>query len=847
MTVAFTLRAALVRWRRLLASAVTVAFGVAMVSGALIFTDTTHAVFQRLFARQDGGAQLIVAARQLAGTGAASGGAATQTPGAPAIPPRLIRAIGQLRGVRAVAGELIAPVTIVGANGHALSVSPPAVAMSALPSPFDGSRYQSGAAPRTRRQIAIDAVTAAQQHWRVGDRVAIVSGQPAARFIISGIASLGAGGAQRFVIVSRATARQLYGTADVSQVDIATAPGVDRASLAATIARRLPSGLVLERRGTQVQAAVDRVATAFGTLDGGLLAFAIVAVLIGALVIFNTFATTATGRRRELALLRALGATRVQVLGASLLEALLIGMLGAILGVIAGPFVALAVRALFTDVTHAPLSVGVRPLALGVAVGIGVSLLAALAPAVSASRAAPVEALRNSQGALSRGRPVISMLLRLGVSAGLGAGGLILTLGAAGDQSQRLSSAAIGEALMLAAALLATPLAVGVCARLTSLRRGDPILELARSQALAQRGRVALSASSLMIGVALALVLSVYAAGLRAATSRAVDQTVLGDIVVESADAARPIPAASIRAVAAVPDLGGVSALKTVTGRLAGAGAVQVAGVDPTSWREVYRFRWRAGGPAAFTGLAPGQALVEFDTARAAGLRQGSLLRLRAPDGRPLALRVAGIYRDGGLLKGIVVPLSYFGATFAQPQLQDVFVKLSGSVSAAVAIAALRHALARFPGVVVADQRQLAAQLAANITSVVDLLDALLALAVLMSLLGIGGSLSLGVQTRSGELGTLRALGMTPAQARALVRDESLLTALIGGVGGIALGLVLAVCLAHALAPDGFVFAFPWAALGGAVAATLIAGLGAAAWPGRRAAQVPMLAAISYE
>ncbi len=851
MTAAFTLRALLARWPRSLVTALTVAFGVAIVTGALVFTDSTHAAYTRLFSAADRGAQLIVSARQSAGTRVAGGANAAQTSGSPAIAPTTVRAVRDVHGVAAAAGQIIAPATIVGADGRPLDASPQTVAISKLGAPFTGVVYASGAAPRHADEVAIDAATAAQQHWQVGDRVRILTAQPVARFTISGIASFGASGGERFVVLTPDAAHRLYATPDVSQVDVALAPGADLARVAQQIAARLPAGLTVQSQVTQVQAAVSRISSAFTTLSDGLLAFAVVAVLIGALVIFNSFASSATQRQRELALLRALGATRLQVVAAGLVEALVIGALGAIIGVIAGPFVALAVRGGFAGagvgVASGGLSISARALGVGLAVGILVSLLAALAPALAARRATPIEALRVSYGARGRRRPVLFTLLRLGVSTGLGAGGLILTLSAGGDRDHRLAVCGVGAGLMLAATLILAPLAVASLGWLSSRRGGDPIFELAREQALVNRGRTALSASSLMIGIALALVVSVYVAGLRSATRAAIRATVVGDVVVESQDAAQPIPAASVRAVVAVPDLSAVSSLKTLTARVAGAGSVQVAGVDPTSWPEVYRFVWQRGDAASIAHLSAGQVLVEADTARAAGLSVGSRLALTTPTGRRLTLRVAGIYRDAGLLKGIVVPLAYFDARFNQPELQDVFVKLSGSVSRGVAVTALRRSLARFPGVVVRDQRQLAARLAANVTNVVDLLYALLVLAVLMSLLGIGGSLNLMVQTRSGELGMLRALGMTPRQAGALVRDESLLTALVGGLLGVALGLLLSLAVIHALAPEGFSFAFPWLALAGSVLAVALAGFVAALAPARRAGRLPMLAAITYE
>jgi putative ABC transport system permease protein len=851
MTLAFTLRAVIARWPRLAMSALTVAFGVAIVTGTLVFTDSTHAAYQRLFRGADRGAELIVSARQAPGTGAASGAEAAQTPEAPSIRADVIAQIRRLPGVTAAAGQIIAPATIVGADGRSLDSSPQTVAMSALPTPFAGAHYRAGGPPAGPDAVAVDARTAAQQHWRVGDTVSVATAQPAQRFQLSGIATLGSTGGERFVIFTAAEAKHLYSTALYSQIDVAAVAGANLNALAIQISRRLPVGLVVQSQASQVQTAVSRVSSAFSTLDDGLLAFAVVAVLIGALVVFNTFASTATQRQRELSLLRALGATRGQVLGASLIEALVIGALGALLGVIAGPFVALAVRGLFggagVGVPAGGLSVGAAAVGIGLGVGIVGSLLAALAPALRARRAAPVEALRTSYGAPGRARPVLWTLLRLGGSAGCGAGGLVLTLGASGDQDRRLALCGVGGGLVLVGALLAGPLVVAGFVAVTRLRRRDAIFTLARDQALMHRNRTALSASSLMIGVTLALVVTVYVSGLRNATATAIHQTVLGDVVIESQNAAQPIPAASVRAVAAVPDLAAVSTLKTVTARARGVGSVQIAGVDPTSWPEVYRFDWVDGRAATLSALNPGQVLVEADTARAAGVSVGAQLHVTGPTGQRLVLTVAGIYRDSGLLKGITVPLDFFDDEFNQPQLQDIFVKLSGSVSQTVALTALRRALARFPGVVVRDQRQLAARLAANVTNVSDLLYALLALAVLMSLLGIGGSLNLSVQTRAGELGMLRALGMTPGQARALVRDESVITALVGGGLGVGLGLLLSVCVTHALSPEGFTFAFPWLAVAGSAVAVVLAGVGAAVAPARRAARTPMLSAITYE
>ncbi|WP_249010904.1 FtsX-like permease family protein [Conexibacter sp. DBS9H8] len=853
MTRAFTFRALLTRLPRLALSALTVAFGVAILTGALVFGASTRAAYHQLFTRADGAAQLIVSPREPPGTGLAGTGQAAETPSAPAIGPTTVAAIAAVPGVADAAGQLIAPATIVGANGRPLASSPATVAMSVLPRALGALTYRAGHAPTNRGEVAVDAATAAQQHWRVGDAITITTGAPAARFRISGITAVGAGGGERIVLFTADEAARLYQTRSVSQVDIRLGPGVSVPIATALIGARLPADLTVQSLAGAVSGVVARVSTAFSTLSGGLDGFSAVALLIGALVIFTTFATTASDRREELALLRALGATRTQVLVSGLLDAAVIGLLGAILGVLLGPLIALAIHAGFaaagTDVPDTPLRYTAAAVGIGLGAGVLLCLLAALGPALAARRAAPVQALQASRGAGASGRRRwLAHIARAALAAGTLAAGVLITLGAGGDLRERLVGAGVGAALILAGGLAAGPVTVrAVVALAGGFRRRDPIVALARAHTAANSRSVALGGSSLMIGITLALVLSVYVAGLRSASATAIRQTVIGDLAIESAGGAAPIPASSVRAVAAVPDLAAVSALKTLTAQLPGAGSVQVAGVDPTSWPAVYRFHFQPGASASLAALAPGEALIEADTARAAHLRVGSRFTITGPQGQNVRLRVAGIYRDAGLLGGITVPLAFFDQVFVQPQLQAVFLTLTGSVSESVALTALRHALTRFPGVVVRNERQLAARQAANVTNVVDLLDALLVLALVMSLLGIGGALNLSVRARAGELGTLRALGMTPAQAAALIRTESALTALAGGVGGLILGTGLAVCLSHALAPEGLSFHVPWLAGAGALLSIVLAGGLAAIGPARRAARVSMLAAVTYE
>jgi putative ABC transport system permease protein len=261
----------------------------------------------------------------------------------------------------------------------------------------------------------------------------------------------------------------------------------------------------------------------------------------------------------------------------------------------------------------------------------------------------------------------------------------------------------------------------------------------------------------------------------------------------------------------------------------------------------VYRFAWISGSSTAFANLGVDDVLLEQDTARAARLAAGDHTTLLTGGGQRVPVTVRGIYRDPGLLRGAVVPAAEFAVLFHQPRLEDVFVKLGPGASRPAALAALRTGLRQLPGVVARPQAQLASQVENRVFAVVGLFYALLALSLVMSLAGIAGTLSLSVHEGTHELGLLRALGMSAAQARSLVRDLSLMSATVGTLTGAVLGLVLGWALTRALAPEGLVFAFPGVALAAGVGVGLAAGLLAAVPPARRVSRLDILSAIAYE
>jgi putative ABC transport system permease protein len=841
-----TLRSLLTRRRRAALSALAVLVGVAMISGAYVFTDTIRAALRDVLGTQARGAQVIVEGRQ---------GLYSATNPPASMPASLAARIARLPGVAAAQGQITDFATVVGRDGKVVKrTGAPTLAISYLPAPFGGMRFVAGGPPNRPSEVALDAATAAREHYRVGDLVPIVTGEPVRRFRIAGLARLGSAtiGGATFAVFDLKTAQALYGKQDqLDAIYVAAANGMPPQTLQREIAPLLPPGLVADTAGSAVDADISQLSDQLQILTGGLRAFGFIALLVGALVILSTFALTVAQRARELALLRALGATQAQLLRSVVAEALAIGGLASVAGVAAGLAAALgmqaALKAAGIDVPSAPLTLEPRTIAIGIAVGVGVTIVASLAPAARATSVSPMEALRGSD-ARDGGRwgawPAVGTALLL---AFVGAG---VAFSASGSSGARLAAATVGAVMFVVAAVLLTPLVVPVVARAVAWpleRRGRIVPRLARENAIRTPGRTAITASSLMIGLALVLFVWVYVGGVRTATRHAIARTFTADYAIGSADGASPIPAASARAIAFVPDVLASSSVKTAAAQVAGAGRVTAAGLDTTSFGQVYNFDWVGMRRGDLTTLGPGDVLLERDTARAAGLRVGGPVRVTSPDGVGATLTVRGIYSDHALLRGLALPLQAFDQLFHQDRLQQVLVKLAPGADPLAAGARLEQALSDLPGVVVRSERQLADEASGRVNGILVLFYALLALSGVMALLGILGALTLSVHERTRELSLLRALGMTPAQAHALIRDESLITAAIGTLTGAALGLALGWVISRALSSEGIVFAVPWPQLGLLAALGLLVGVLAALPPARRAARIDLMTALTYE
>jgi putative ABC transport system permease protein len=770
------------------------------------------------------------------------------------VPASLVNRIRALPGVAAAEGQVSDVATIVGRDGQVVKNSgPPTLAMSYLSSPFSGVQFVRGSPPAGPGQVALDEATATREGYRVGDSVPIVTGQPSQRFAISGIARVGNGptAGASFAIFDLKTAQALFDKrGELNTIYVAGSTGTPPATLEREIGPLLPSGIVVQTTAQEVNADLRQVDDQLGVLTAGLEAFGFIAVFVGAFVIAGALSITLAQRAHELALLRALGATRGQVLGAVLLDAAAIGSVASAAGLFSGLGAAYLIGAVLVAAgVHVP-STGVvlepRTLALSLGVGLLVTVAAGLLAATRATSASPIEALRASEGPTTW-RPGV---LVTGVVALMAVVGALLAFVSFESRHDRVTASAIGAVLLALAAMLLTPLVVPRLARAAAwpLERGGRILgRLARENTTRTPVRTAVTASSLMIGLALVLFVSVYVGGVRTSTQQAIDRTFSADYAIVNQDGSGSIPAASARSVAGVPGVIAVSSVKRATAELAGTGQLNAAGIDPTSIGQVYRFNWVGRQHAALSDLGPGDVLLERDTARATRLHVGQQVQVASPSGLRANLVVRGIYTDRALLSGLALPFDEFDQLFTQGRLQQVFVKLAPDADRASTLVQIRTALGGLPGAVVRSEQQLKAQASARAGRIVALFYALLALTAVLALLGLANATALAIHERTRELGVLRALGMTRRQARRLIRDESVITAAIGTIIGATLGIVISWLVTRALTADGITFSVPWAQLAVVIVVGLAVGVLAALPAASRAARLDILSAIAQE
>jgi len=851
-----TLRSLATRKLRTALTAMAVVLGVAMISGTYVLTDTIDRAFSGIFAEAAEGVDVAVTPRDaLERAGEGEEGALTMDAA-------LLERVRRTPGVEEAVGEIFSRVTVNGRDGEPIPTQgPPTFAASVAPDRFEPFTPDEGRMPAADGEVALDRDTATDEGFEVGDTITVAGDPGARRYELVGIARFGSQNSVAGATVVLMTLREAQEMTDhagrFDQISAAAAPGVSPAQLSARVGEALRGERVNVRTGAEnAQAETDSTQEAFGFLETALLVFAGIALFVGAFVIYNTFSITVAQRLRELALLRTLGASRRQVLGSVVLEALLVGTLAALLGLAGGLLVAPGIVALFdaigVELPSADTVIATRTVVISLVVGVGVTVVASLAPALRATRVPPMAAMREGVGLPRRSGRVRIALAALLVVAGL------VALGAGlfgdGSGSSTASLLGVGAASIFLGTALLSPQLVRPIARAVGapLERLFGITgRLARENATRNPGRTASTAAALMIGLTLVTFVSIFAAGFRGSIDRVVDRQFAGDLTVRHDNGWSPLPTGVRRAVGELDEVGAVSGVRFAVSRVAGAGETATVGVDPATLTSGYRPKWRRGDDALLRSLGPEEVIVDHNWAEDHGVAVGDRLRVATGAGERPVLRVVGELDEGqsGLLGGgILVSNAALERSWDERRDAFLFLDWRAGVDVGAARSRLDAALKeRFPVAETQDREEVKEAQAGAINRMLGLLYALLALSVIVSLFGIVNTLALSIHERTRELGMLRAIGTSRRQVRSTIRLESAITALIGAVLGLALGIGFAAIVSRPLIADGFTFTLPLGTLAVLLVLAAVAGVAAAIGPARRAARVDVLRALAYE
>src|ERR687895_1195754 len=826
-----------------------VLLGVAFIAGSYVLTDTINRSFDDIFTEA------------YAGTDVAISPSTTGQGEEIDLPPFSAEVLNQVRevdGVEQAAGGIFSTIRFVDEEGEQLSAAfAPEFVSSVAPEPFETLTYTDGRPPETADEASIDESTADRENFEIGDTLRIAGPAGVKGYEIVGLQRLGStssGGSSTAQLTLEEAQRLTDKQGQFDGISVEAAEGVSPDELARRIDDVLPARLTVE---TGVQAAErqsEDIKEDLSFFRIVLLVFGGVALLVGSFLIFNTFSITVAQRIRELGMLRTLGATRGQILRGMVLEAAIIGALGSVLGVLAGIGFAAALNAVFKsfgiDLPNTGTVIAARTVVLALIVGMAVTFAAALSPALRATRVSPMAALLEAALPESRthGRvfTAIAVLLMLG--------GIALTcLGLFGGLESNAAAGAVGGgavALLFGVSMfsprLVRPLASVAGWPLERLRGITG--RLARENAVRKPGRTAVTAAALMIGLAVVVFVTVFAAGISASIRNAIDRNFQGDVVLQNTDGFSPISPGAGREAEQVDGVRTVSSL-SFGGAEYESGDIRVSAVEPATVSDVLTLDWEEGSPDTLSGLTGDTAVVDDAWASGNDIDVGDRITVRTPLEREVTLTVDGTVKDNAdLLGNVVVSEDTLRREFGSRQPSMTLVALDQGANAERVQEQISDRVdRRFPTVETLNQQELKDNQEEQINQLVGFFYVLLALAIVISLLGIVTTLALSIHERTRELGMLRAVRMSRRQVRTMVRYESVITALIGAILGTVLGVIFAVLVSRPLADEGFKLSYPIGTLVILLVLAALAGVVAAIGPARRAARLDVLRALAYE
>jgi len=830
---------------RLALTALAVVLGVAFMAGTFVLTDTIKHTFDALFAQTSAGKDVIVRAT----SPYTSNGRDAFAGSRPLTPETLLPVVQSTPGVRAAEGSVSGLVTVVGKDGKALKKQAPTLAFNwSTDRAMSSLTLRSGRGPVNGHEITMDSGTVKDQHWQLGDTITVITNQPPRQFTLVGVTGFGKAdnlAGATLVSFDTATAQEAIGKPGYfAQIEVASARGVSTDQLQSAIGARLPTGFEAVSAQSVAQQTANTVSKNLSFFNTFLLVFALIALFVGAFLIFNTFSILVGQRTRELALLRAVGASRAQVNRSVLAEALFTGLVGSVLGLVIGiPLAAglyAALGALGLSLPSSGLQLLPRTIIVSLLTGTVITVLSAVLPARRASRIPPVAAMRDDA------IEVDTSLRRRALTGGLVlvVGVVLLALGLFNRAG--IAIVGMGATVTFLGVAMLVPLVSSPLSRLI----GSPLPavsgvagRLGQENAARNPRRTAATASALMIGLAVVAAIATLGSSATASFNGLFDKSIKSDYVLVGSGGGQDRGGISTAVEPAVRNARGVVAVSPYRQAVwhDGNATKQVTGIDPVDGPKLLTLNMVTGSSSA---LAQGALLVDDTVAGDHHLKVGDTVQMGFPATGVKPVIVGGTYKTNQFLGNYTISSQVVADNVNQVSDDALFVKTASG--GAQQQADLASAVAAYPNVAVKTSAQFKQDQKKQLNSILAIVYVLLLLSIIIALIGVVNTLALSVMERTREIGLLRAIGMQRRQVKRMIRGEAVVVSLLGAVLGLVLGVGLGAAVVSALSKEGLdTLAIPTATIVVVLVLTALFGIGAAVWPARRAAKLDVLQAIA--
>ncbi|MFI6893397.1 ABC transporter permease [Streptomyces sp. NPDC050256] len=828
---------------RLLMTVLAVMLGVAFVSGTLVFTDTLGNAFRNQSAKSYDDIAVAVTTY-----------ADQRDEKTAAIDAATLKKIQDLDGVASATGRVDGFAGVADPDGKLIGNGWSNTGSNFAPGK-DGKDAQytftDGTGPTAAGSVALDKDTAEKGEYEVGDKVRVATNGPVKEYTLSGVfttedGAVNAGGS--LVLFDTPVAQQLFlRPGEFKDVNVSAAPGASDQQLLAAVKPLLPEDAEAKTGQVRADEQADQTESALSSLNKLLLAFAGIALFVGIFLIANTFSMLVAQRTKELALLRAVGASRRQVKRSVLLEAAVVGLIASVVGFALGLGLATGLRSAMSliggKIPAGPLVVAPATVIAAFAVGVLITVLAAWLPARRAAKIPPVAAM-NSQYAVAT---VKSLVLRNSIGA------VITLLGGAAVVGGAAQAGSNGQLLIAGGSFLAL---IGIIILIPLLSRPvialvRPLLQrmfgvsgkLAAQNAVRNPRRTGATASALAIGLTLVTGISVLGVTLGQAVDKMTTDNIKADYMISMASG----DALDESALTALEKAAGVTALSPQQAVWLDIDdtSLSASGVTPGDVEKVLTVDTRAG---SLDSLAKGEIAVSDKTAKSHGWKTGDSVPVTYEDDKKGNLKIGALYKDNEFLSPILIPRDVVAPHQARADIREIWVKTDGGASAAHE-QALVDALGDNPGMSVMDRKDIRDMFGGSINLAMNIMYGLLAMALIIAVLGVVNTLAMSVFERQQEIGMLRAIGLDRRKVKRMIRLEAVVISLFGAVVGIGLGMFLGWAIGQTVASEipQYVLVVPWGRIAVFLLLAGLVGVLAALWPARSAAKLNMLTAIKTE